>query len=412
MKKSFAVAAALLLTSTIFAADIYVDYNKGKAKNPGTKDAPVSTFRHAVAKAKPGDTVYILPSDKPIVDNVYLKNIEGTPEKPITIDGMNNIFYGSKPLDPQKWEQVSPGLFRKKMTIGKNWSGRFYMIVNGKINRMNRIQKSTGSKQYKKVEELAPGEWTIVVGKKVSDKKPHPQYEMEYFVRLPENAAGLADSGLMEPMLNRPDGVQVRGSSKNLIIRNIIVKNFNNDGFNIHGKCRNIHFENVAALYCGDDGISAHEACTVSLKNGVFIGCSTAICHVNEARCTHDNVYAEKIVGRDLYFTANSHNEIKNMYFYSDSYTGCNWTPNRKENTQTGALENIYAISNNPRAVFTKNGKGKYDAKISNIQLAGFKKVMKHPEVKKVEADAIREKIENAKKSLFALFDGKLEKLI
>ncbi len=412
MKKFFTTAAAVLLASTAFTAEIYVDYNKGNAKNTGTKEAPFAKVRQALNKALPGDTVYILPSEKPILDNVYILNIHGTPDKPVTVDGMNNTFIGAKPLDPKQWQEVKPGIFRKQVKTGLNWSSRFYLIFDGKINRMGRIQKSPGAKPYKKVEELAPGEWTVVVGKKISDKGPHHQYEIEYFVRLPEKATGLADSGITEPIRGISDGVCVRGTSKNVVVRNMIMKNFFNDGYNIHGQCENIRFENIAALFCGDDGISAHEACTISLKNGVFIGCSTAICHVQQAKCTHDNVYAEQVVGRELYFTADSANEIKNMYFYADSYSGCAWTPRQAANTQNVVLENIYAISNNPKAVFVKSGKGKLEAKISNVQLAGFHKVMNESGIQKVEADAIREKIENAKKSLFALFNGKLEKML
>ncbi len=412
MVKHLAMAAALM-ASTLFAADIYVDYNKGNRKNPGTKNAPVSELKYALLKAKPGDTVYVLPSEKPIIDNVYVKDVHGTPEKPITIDGMNNIFVGAKPLDAKKWQMVKPGLFRKQVTTGLNWSSRFYLIFDGKINRMGRVQKASGgSKPYKKVEELAPGEWTVVVGEKVSAKGPHHQYKIEYFVRLPEKATGLADSGVTEPINNKTDGVCLRGTTKNVIIRNMIMKNFYNDGFNIHGKVENAHFENIAAVFCGDDGISAHEACTISVKNGVFIGCSTAICHVNEARCTHDNIYAEQAVGRDLYFTADSHNEIRNMYFYSNSYSGCAWTPRSAKNNQGVVLENIYAICSNPKSFFTKSGKGKLDAKISNVNLAGFRKVMNHPEIKQVTPEEISAKIETAKKELFAIFNGNLEKAL
>lgn len=404
------VIAACILSSTLFAGEIFVNVNSGKAGNPGTKEAPLPSLRHALKKVVPGDTIYIMPSPNPILDNVFLNNVKGTPDKPITIDCMNNIFLGASQLDPKEWQMVKPGLYRKKIITGRNMYARFFLVFNGKINRMGRIQKAPGAKPYKKVKDLAPGEWTVVVGKKVSDKRPHPQFEVEYFVRLPENAKSLADSGITEPKNSRSDGVCLRGNSKNLIIRNVIAKNFYNDGYNIHGKCENIHFENIASVDCGDDGISAHEACTISLKNGVFIGSSTAICHIQDVTATHENVYAEKITGREIYLVSSGRNDIKNAYIIADSQSGCYWS--NKEQTPSGELSNIYAISNNPKSVFVHFDPRKSKMKFSNIRLANFKQIIKSPEVKTLPASEIKGKIEAARKSLFALFGGNLEKAL
>jgi hypothetical protein len=179
---------SLLAFSSVYAADIYVDYNKGNAKNPGTKDAPLRYIHQAAKKARPGDTVYVLPSPAPIRDNFKIANIHGTPDKPIIFDGMNNIFLGSTPLKESEWKEIKPGYYSKKVVTGKNWSHRFYMIFNGKINRMGRIQKSPGAAPYKKVDALAPGEWTVLFGAAVPSKNPHKQFETEYVVRLPQGA--------------------------------------------------------------------------------------------------------------------------------------------------------------------------------------------------------------------------------
>ena len=60
-----------------------VDYNTGKEHNSGRRDSPLPTFRHALEKVKPGDTVYILPSDKPIRDHISICNLSGTPDAPV-----------------------------------------------------------------------------------------------------------------------------------------------------------------------------------------------------------------------------------------------------------------------------------------------------------------------------------------
>ena len=402
----------ILLSTILYAGELFVDYNTGKTGNTGSKTSPFPSLSYAIKKVVPGDTIYILPSNKPILDNVYLNNIKGTAQKPITIDGMNNIFTGARPLNSAQWKMVKPHLYKKKVIAGANIYGRFFMIIDGKANFMGRVKKSRGnhSKAYKKVEELAPGEWTLVVGKKVSDKGVHHQFEVEYFVRLPEGSNSLSDKRVAEPLVTQLDGVCLRGNSQHLVIRNMIMKNFYNDGYNLHGKCHNIAFENIAAVDCGDDGISAHETCTLTLKNGVFIGCSTAICHINHAVATHENIYAEKIIGSEFLFLNDQLNDLKNAYFITDSLGGSFW--NLPKDTCKGKLENIYSISNNPKATFLIVGKHKENLNLKDIQLANFKQISKDKEIKKVASKDIEKKIKETKKALFSLFNGNLEKAL
>ena len=411
LKHIFSIS--IFAAAALHAADIYVDYNNGSGKNPGTKDAPLRYIYQAAKKAQPGDTVYILPSPAPIKDNFKITNINGTPDKPIIFDGMNNIFTGAEPLKDSEWKEIKPGYFSKKIVTGKNWSHRFYMIFNGKINRMGRIQKSPGAARYKKVDELAPGEWTVLFGAEVpSNNIHHKQFETEYVVRLPQGATSLKDSGVEVPNVRKPSGVQIYGKNKYVIFRNLFVKNFYNDGYNIHGDSQNIGFENVAAVDCGDDAISAHSACSINVKNLVAIGCSTAICHINKTVCTHENVYAEKIIGRELFLLHDSRNVLKNVYMFADSYSGSCWESRKKTEHQIGNLENIYIISRNPKAKFNISSRGVVELKAANVKIAGFADVMKLDGVTAVDKNEILEKISAAKKELFALFGGNLEKAL
>ena len=106
------VIILMVLTSFCSVADeIYVDYVKGRKNNPGTKDLPLPNFSYGQKKLKVGDTLYILPSDKPIRDSLLIDYLAGTPDKPIIIDGMNNIFLGSRPLKENEWEKVQEGIY-------------------------------------------------------------------------------------------------------------------------------------------------------------------------------------------------------------------------------------------------------------------------------------------------------------
>lgn len=414
MKRFLSATIILALTAALGAADIFVDYNNGKPRNPGTKEAPLDIIARAVNKAKPGDTIYVLPSDKPIRDAIVFRGKSGQPGKPITVDGMNNIFLGSLPLNPKDWKEIKPGYFACSRRVGTNMSNRFFMILNGKIHRMGRFNKAKGSQKFKKIEDLQPGEWTIVRGElDKKSKSKNPTYFQQYVIRLPEGATGLADCGFEEPRLNRISGVDIAKDSNHISIRNVIVKHFHNDGYNFHGNSRNITLENIAAIECGDDAISAHETCQIFVKNFVAIRCSTAICHINKSENYHENVYAEGILGQDIFCTENTTNTLKNAWFKSDSIGGFRLTT-RKGTNQKFEISNLRMINRNPKAIFNIQSPGKLDVNFSDVKIANYKTVHKffNGKVAVVKAEELEAEIEEGRKRLFAIFGGQLEKAL
>ena len=413
MKRLLCAIIPGIICLQLAAADIYVDYNKGKRRNPGTKEAPLPTFAHAFNKAKPGDTIYILPSPQPIRDTIVVRTKSGVAGKPITIDGMNNIFLGTMPLDPKKWKEIKPGYFACKVQTGFNMANRYYMVWNGKINRMGRYNKARCNVRWKAVDALQPGEWTIVRGSRVdpNSKRPHPLYNFDYVLRLPEGMKTPAEAKIEEPLTRRISGVNIAKDCNYITFRNIIVKNFLNDGFNIHGNCRNIRFENIAAVECGDDGISAHETSEIFVKNFVAIACSTGACHINKAECHHENVYFERILGKDLFFTQNSWNTFKNVWVKGHSVEGFSLTT-RPDCFQRFSIENARMINYNKRAVFSLFNQGKIDIKFNNVKIANYSKVNKAYQVLQVKPEDIEAEINAARKQLFSIFGGQLEKAL
>ena len=405
MKTRLSLFAFAAVIFQLCAADIYVDYEKGKAANPGTKAAPYARFASAIKAAQPGDTIYILPSTKPIRDTLVVRKKCGTADKPIIIDGMNNIFLGTEPLDLKVWKEFKPGYLKRTMVASASRTNRYFMVRDGKPHRMGRFNKAKGSKAYKKVEELQPGEWTIIRGKQVR-KKVHKH---DFILRLPEGAK--TPAGFEEPLSRRISGVNIADECHYLTFRNIIVKNFLNDGYNIHGNCRNIRFENIAALYCGDDGISAHETCLIYVKNFIAIGCSTAACHINKSENHHENVYAEQILGRDLFFTDNTTNTFKNVWIKANSIGGFRLTT-RKNSVQNFTMTHARIINTNPKATAHIQNEGKLNAKFSDIKFANYSKVDKIYSASQVKPEDIAGEIEAARKRLFALFNGQIEKAL
>ncbi len=407
MKALLSILACTTVLFQLCAADIYVDYEKGSAKNSGTKDAPFDRFGTAIRKAKAGDTIYILPSANPIRDTLVARKKRGTTDKPIIIDGMNNIFLGTDPLDVKKWKEIRPGYFSRTMRLGTNISNRYFMVLNGKPHRMGRFNKARGSKAHKTVDQLAPGEWTIIRKQQIKGRI----YEQDFVIRLPEGVKNLAEAGFEEPSQRKISGVNIADGCHYLTFRNIIVKNFLNDGYNIHGNCRNIRFENVAALYCGDDGVSAHETSLIYVKNFIAIGCSTAACHINKSENHHENVYAEQILGRDLFFTEDTTNTFKNVWIKADSIGGFRLTT-RKNSVQNFSMEHARIINSNPHASAHVLNEGKLNAVFTDVKFANYRSVDKLYTVTKVKPDDIAGEIEAARKKLFALFNGQIEKAL
>lgn len=297
-KSSFAVALTLgvFSMSVITAADVFVDFNNGNDRNSGSREAPFRSFPVALDKAVPGDTVFILPSAKPINATLIIKNKKGLPDKPIIIDGMMNTLVGARAASEKDWREVKPdtGLYHRQLSNPPT-GDRYFMRFNGKMERMGRHTKWKGA-ALKKPEDLKDYEWTIV-GKN------------DFYFKIP---AGMKPAGakVEEPFFT--SGVEMYGECAYLTVRNLIVRQFWNDGYNIHFNCRDILFENIAALENSDDGVSAHETCKIKVKNMLSIGNGTGFCHVQQAECDHENVYIAESDSRDIYLL-NSVNRLKNV---------------------------------------------------------------------------------------------------
>lgn len=402
----------MFCAAMLSAREIYVDFDSGKAGASGTRDAPLASFGEALKTVAPGDTVFILPSKHPIRANIQIRDLAGTVEHPITVDAMYNIFTGAEPVSSAKWRQVSPGLFKREEITAWSWVDRYFMTFDGRINRMGRVNKASGrGAAFKKPEELAPGEWTVVQGEEIRRKGKYRWHRFEFFLRLPEGVTP-ETSAVEEPVNQlREGGIVLKGKCRHLVFRNFIVKNFFNDGYNLHGDCRNIHFENIAAVDCGDDGISAHDTCEFTAKNLAMIGCSTAICHINNAVSVQENIYAEKISGREFFFMNSTDTTIRNAFVLAGSHSGSRWTTKKGEH-QRVRLENILMASENPRADFTRRALGKQEFSAVNVSLSGFCRIMQQSGVERGDPEKLRRRIEKKRAELFSRFGGNLEKAL
>ena len=403
MKKFILTVIAVLLNicTPLYGADKYVDTANGNDRASGDKSSPWRSIALSLRRVKPGDTVYVLPADAPIAMNIDIVNIFGTSEKPLTLDGMNNLFIGVRPLKAEEWQQTAPGLFRKKLRTSPAMIWRYFMVFDGKINRMGRFTKARGAAAFRDPASLAPGEWTI------TDPEPenHKTHEFVCFVKLPENSSPEDLCRWSEPFIC-DGGVQMRERNAHIRVRNIIVKYFWNDGFNIHGDARNIIFENIAAIGCGDDGVSAHETADVTFRNVVSIGNSTGFGHVNK-KSVHENFYLSGNLGCDIFMMSRTEMILKNIFVFGDSAEGF------KISGQRGNVDisNLLYVKRNSGAGFQIAPLPGTGISFTDCQISGFS-TSPADGITLAEKEILTEKINLFREKLFSGFGGRLEKAL
>jgi hypothetical protein len=280
-----AVLSLLVLTVSCLARDIHVGQD-------------VKTIAAAIKLAQPGDTIHLQPIVYRDYAGFYAK--KGEPGKPITLDGHGATLEGSDPLDPKKWNEVSPGLFEAKDLLPRLDDAilmRWFFVWDGKMSHMGRTAKGKKA-AFKTAAALQPGEWTFVRDH-TRDQAGSTQICGSFFVRLPEGQK-LTAARIFVPV--RSAGVQFSGANAHLVIRNLTATHTYNDGFNIHGDCRDVVFENIRAIECGDDGISAHESAEYRVDGFVSVGNSTGITDTGTARTTYRRVFLADNLAFDLYF--------------------------------------------------------------------------------------------------------------
>lgn len=305
------------------AADIHVG-----------KDAP--TIHAAIKAAQPGDTIHLEP--KVYRDYAGFYGKKGEAGKPIKLDGHGATLEGSDPLDPTQWKEISPGLFAADNLLPRLDDaiiGRWFFLINGKMNLMGRTSKGK-SAALKKPEELQPGEWTFVKGPPRPDAKLL-QIFGTFLIKLAPGRK-LADENIFVPV--RSAGVQFSGDNAHLVIRNVTATHPYNDGFNIHGDCRDCVFENIRAIECGDDGISAHESAQYRVDGFVSIGNSTGICDTGTSQTSYTNIFLARNVAFDLYFLDHGRYSVTNSLVLSSAQNAFTTTGREKGDCRL-TLENV-----------------------------------------------------------------------
>lgn len=169
---------------------------------------------------------------------------------PITIDGQGSELVGSDPLAPEGWEFDE----QIKRYFRTDVRPRLFLIVDG---QMVYATEATP-------EALQPGQWC--------------EQDGTLFYHPPEDTA--IDQLMMEACV-RINGVQIRGDTAYMVIKNFNARHFANDGYNIHGEARALEFYNCNARDMGDEGFSSHGSAETLLDGGIYINCDSGVFNVN-----------------------------------------------------------------------------------------------------------------------------------
>ncbi len=349
------IKSALLMAGMTFslfssAAEYYVDQAGGDDGNDGGRAAPFRTILHAVKAAGAGDTVHLVPGDKPWRESVALNTHPtwyhkgGEPGKPLTIDGHGSWITGADPCPPEGWKKEPDGVWSHS---GMEYSG--FMVVDGRLENQisdidvlepgelcyqgwaNRLYFRVVEKQpmpaveigqpggksisippkdwqfagrpgvnrycgtAPKPDEIKLPAWVKIDGKdstlaKARERLKPGQFtiaEKTLFFRPPE---GKTPAEMNLQAVVRANGVLMSGSTSHVAIRNFNVRHVSNDGYNIHGGCKDISFSNCNAEDCGDEGFSSHDDCETLLDGALYRNCDNGIMNVNRASSVTRNV--------------------------------------------------------------------------------------------------------------------------
>jgi len=276
-------------------ADYYVNNQTGEDANHGTApDAAFRTIGRINSRLQPGDTLHLAATGTPYYESIAFSNLSGREDAWITVDGHGAVLDASDPLDPTQWTPVASGLYKNEKIYpeqrwNKDYMTRFFMVMDGKLNSMNRCMKGFNA-PLKKPEDLLEKEWTLSDDATVIFLKIDPAKKLEdYDIRLPV----------------RINGVSIHNQSDYILVKNITATHPFNDGFSMSGTGTHLRLENIRAIDCGDDGISAHGEQQYHVDGYYASGNGTGICDTGDTRTTYENVVIENIRGVEIYFLQN-----------------------------------------------------------------------------------------------------------
>ncbi|MFA6292519.1 MAG: right-handed parallel beta-helix repeat-containing protein [Victivallales bacterium] len=376
------------------AVEYYVDNNAGDDAFSGTsktvsenKVGPFRTILRAVKLAGAGDTVNLVPGDKPWREAVVLNTHPtwyhrgGEEGKPLIIDGHGSWISGADICPSKDWKKEDDGVWTHSgmaysgfMVIEgrlenqvsdidvtepgelcyQGWANRLYYRVRDNRSPMPAIElgQPDGSTlsiepkdwQYAgrpgfnrycgstpKPADIKPPTWVKIDGREsklacARERLAPGKFtisDKKLYFRPPE---GKRPGDMPIEAVVRENGVALGGSTSHVVIRNFNVRHVYNDGYNIHGGCKKIVFNNCNAEDCGDEGFSSHDNCETLLDGAVFLRCDNGLNNVNSSVSASRNVVIADCRSLGYEGQQQSRHEVENLILVDNPLSCVNFT--------------------------------------------------------------------------------------
>ena len=297
--------ATFLSAAPLHAARWHVNCETGKDTASGREDAPFATIQKAIKTARDGDVIELHPKGA-----VFRQSATFSNRSNLTIEGNGVTLDGADPLPADGWEEVEPGLVRRR--VPRTALDRHLLIRDGKMERMGRTQ-SANSPTFPAVADLKPGQFC--------------------FENDGEKSGWLYVRGATKNLewATRVNGIATGGTCRNLVVRNLNTRNFLNDGFNIHGDARELRFETITGYDCFDEGFSAHETSECQIDGGRFYGNENGVADVNSSETIYRNCEFTGNVNFEVLFAGAAHQLIDCRIVNTTAVTALSAGPRAKD---------------------------------------------------------------------------------
>lgn len=219
-------------------------YDGSSATMLGHGIGPVHSVQTALRRAKPGDTIVLMPTGhaytEPIV--VPARSSLGQAKYPITIEGNGVELFGGREIPPEHWQYTSGGVYRLRRPFQPTG---VLTSLNGTITRHN-------CKLWGPAPTLERGEYAFWRG--------------HYYFK-PGKPFDLESHQLAESVHN--SGIVVDRTS-HVVIRNFRIHGFRNDAIQVRGPASSVCIENCLLADNGRAGVFVATNAFAEI-NGSFI---------------------------------------------------------------------------------------------------------------------------------------------
>ena len=278
--------------SLVTAADWFVHASAeiGDDEAAGSRDKPLATIQRAVTLATAGDTIHLIPEGALFRQTVLLN----TGDDGLTIEGNHCVLSGADILGDDDWEEAGDGLWKKRVAVPR-WN-RFFLIVDGRPQTMNRTPATRDGTPFPAEDDLQYGEFRFdaIEGDET----------MGWLTVKADVKSTLLEWGA------RPNGLATGGKLRGLVVRRLKARHCLNDGFNIHGDARELVFEQIEGFENFDEGFSAHDTCEAVIRDSRFFVGDHAIADVNSAETRYERCFFGSAVNCSVLFQGGIHSLV------------------------------------------------------------------------------------------------------